>query len=455
MSSSFPWLPVGTEIFEGVSVGRVIVEGVGYQLIATRSKEKQILVIKSDAKWINPFNSEKSQIDHLIENGLLKNLKWGEEIFWVGVFENDVAPILVGDIPNLPDFSSSDQLLKLAEAISKMNEKYEGVDWSRSIYLPGFRFCIATEFNKKDEDRTALAVKILTGGVPNPTLSPSQIRALNPWITVEEIELFFYILNLKREGKKIDREKITPKTQDFSLPGRPKLESFFKEHVIDYNNRRDEYKTMGIKQPNGILLSGRPGTGKTYAVERLAEFLGWPVYEADVAAIGSPYIHQTSKKLRELFDVAAENAPSIFLMEEIDALAGSRDEIRQSHKVEETTQLLRLVEKAAEKEVLIIATTTRSYVLDDALMRRGRFDHIIEIEMPKVKEISSALEALLEKRPTVGGLNIEDISTRLKGRPMSDVAWVVNEAARIAVKQQKEEIDDFCLMAAVKNLEVS
>ena len=452
MSPFFPWLPIGTEIVEGVSVGRAILEGVGYQLLATRSKEKKIIIIKSDAEWINPFNSEKSQLDHLIENGLLKSLKWDQENFWAGAFDNDVAPILIGNIANFPNFASSYQLLELAEAISKMSNKYESVDWSKAIYFPELRFCIATEFNNIDEDRMALAVKILTGGVPNPTLSSSQIRALNPWITVEEIELFLSLLNLKIEGKRLYHKISTAETKDFSLPGRPKLENFFKEHVIDYNNRRNEYKALGIKQPNGILLNGPPGTGKTYAVERLSEFLGWPVYEADVATIGSPYIHQTSKKLRELFDIAAENAPSIFLMEEIDALAESRDETRQSHKIEETTQLLRLLEKAAEKEVLIIATTTRSYVLDDALMRRGRFDHIIEIEMPKVEEISSALEALLEKRPTAGGLNIENISTRLKGRPMSDVAWVVNEAARIAVKQGKEVIDDFCLMAALKNL---
>ena len=106
------------------------------------------------------------------------------------------------------------------------------------------------------------------------------------------------------------------------------------------------------------------------------------------------------------------------------------------HKVEEVNEILRLIEGAAKNNILVIATTNRREALDPALLRKGRFDHTIEVGYPTAEEVSAALTAMLKDRPHHIH-NFDQIASGLAGRPMSDSAWVVNEAARIAARAKK------------------
>ena len=90
---------------------------------------------------------------------------------------------------------------------------------------------------------------------------------------------------------------IVTSNDNFKLPGRPELESFLNEHVIDIVRNAERYKALGIGFPSAIILHGPPGCGKTFAVEKLVEFLGWPSFQIDASSIGSPYIHETSRKV--------------------------------------------------------------------------------------------------------------------------------------------------------------
>ena len=93
------------------------------------------------------------------------------------------------------------------------------------------------------------------------------------------------------------QKKYLPK--EFKLRGRPFLEEFFQEHIIDIIANEERYKNLGVTFPSAIVLHGPPGCGKTFAIERLVEFLDWPVYPIDSSSIGSPYIHETSRKVSE------------------------------------------------------------------------------------------------------------------------------------------------------------
>jgi cell division protease FtsH len=118
------------------------------------------------------------------------------------------------------------------------------------------------------------------------------------------------------------------------------------------------------------------------------------------------------------------------------------------HKIEEITELLKLVEKASQNGILVIATTNRRDALDPAILRRGRFDHSIEIGYPSAEEVQ--LE--LADRRHADMPNLPNIALKLAGRPMSDVEWVVNEAARRTAQSRRNEITEFDLMAAVARL---
>lgn len=268
------------------------------------------------------------------------------------------------------------------------------------------------------------------------------MRKLNPTLSISQVGILDNTVHSIFEKCKV-RDPY-----DFSLPGRPELEQFFRGNVISYFHRYIEYQRMGIDPPNGVLLHGPPGTGETYSVKKLADFLGWKVLDIDIGTVGSPYIHQTSKVLKEVFDLAMESAPSIVLMEEIDALTGSRSGFMHDHKIEEIAQLLRLIETASTQGILVIGTTNRFASMDEAIIRRGRFDHVIELGFASQTEIVAAVQNMLNSKPVVDGINLDEYSEMLCGYPMSDIVWSVNEAAKFAVKNNKEKIDQECLLHA-------
>ena len=179
---------------------------------------------------------------------------------------------------------------------------------------------------------------------------------------------------------------------------------------------------MGIHTLPAILLYGPPGSGKTFTVSKLAEFLRLPCFEANSETVASPYIHQTGKLISELFAKAIQAAPSILIIDEIEAYLGKR-EGASDHRIE----FLRNIPKAIEKQVLIIGMTNHLDMIDPAVLRKGRFDQILEVEMPKEKEVKDALFHLLENIPCSASLRVD---------------YYVREAARRTVRLKKEEIDD-------------
>jgi ATP-dependent Zn protease len=122
------------------------------------------------------------------------------------------------------------------------------------------------------------------------------------------------------------------------------------------------------------------------------------------------------------------------------------------HKIEEVTELLRLVETASENGILVVATTNRRDALDAAILRKGRFDHTVEVGYPTAEEVRAVLDALLNDRPHREASNLSQLAAKLAGRPLSDVAWVVNEGARLAARGKKDAIDEIDLFSALKRL---
>ncbi len=245
-----------------------------------------------------------------------------------------------------------------------------------------------------------------------------------------------------------------PKPKIFCLPGRPHLENFFSEHVVDIIFNSEKYKILGIEFPSAIVLHGPPGCGKTFAVEQLVEFIDWPSYPIDSNSVGSPYIHETSKKISEVFDKAIDNAPSVLIIDEMESFLSDRQSCGTTglHHVEEVAEFLRRIPEAIKNRVLIIAMTNMIDMIDPAILRRGRFDHVIEVGMPDKAEVMSLLDSLLSKLPKAKDLNIDIILETLTGKALSDSAFVVREAARIAAKDGKFQIDQDSINAALKSL---
>jgi len=240
----------------------------------------------------------------------------------------------------------------------------------------------------------------------------------------------------------------------FKLPGRPQLETFFNEHVIDIIFNAEKYQVLGIDFPSAIVLHGPPGCGKTFAVERLVEFIDWPTYSIDSNSVASPYIHDTSKKISEVFDKAIDGAPSVIVIDEMESFLSDRRSGSSSglHHVEEVAEFLRRIPEAIKSKVLVIAMTNMIEMIDPAILRRGRFDHIIKVGMPSREEVASLVDSLLLKLPKEDHLNIDIVLDVLTGRALSDSAFVMREAARLAAKAGKRRVDQGSIEAALNSL---
>ena len=122
------------------------------------------------------------------------------------------------------------------------------------------------------------------------------------------------------------------------------------------------------------------------------------------------------------------------------------------HHVEEVAEFLRRIPEAIKNKVLIIAMTNMIEMIDPAILRRGRFDHIIEVGMPSREEVSSLVDSLLGKLPTADDLNLDKILDALTGKALSDSAFVIREAARLAAKAGKTQLDQESVDAALDSL---
>ena len=181
---------------------------------------------------------------------------------------------------------------------------------------------------------------------------------------------------------------------------------------------------------------------KTYAVEQLLSYLDWPSYHLDSGAVGSPYIHETSKKISELFEQAIENAPSVLVIDEMESFLSSRSNSNTSggHHIEEVAEFLRKIPDAIKNHVLVIGMTNMIDSIDPAILRRGRFDHILEVGMPSAEEIYQVIEHSLHNLPHEDDINLKQLSEKLQGHPMSDVSFCLKEAARLTAHAHKKFI---------------
>ncbi|WLC16662.1 ATP-binding protein [Bradyrhizobium diazoefficiens] len=334
----------------------------------------------------------------------------------------------------------------LGEAIAGMRQRAPQAEVASALFVPALEACLRVKDAEAAEDIGQVAAQLLTASQAS-ALDVGSVRGANPWVSADDIAFFLSALGVSELA-----EPVAPEA--FALPGRPALEAFFREYVIEPSADPERYQALRVQLPNGILLYGPPGSGKTHAVDTLVGALRRPTFRLDLGEVGSPFIHQTTVAMRQAFEQAKRSAPSLLVLEEIDAVAPARGPMSQDHKVEELTEILRMIEAAAKNGVLVLATTNRKEALDPAVLRTGRFDHSVLVDYPTKEEVELALQGMLKDRPH-DPLDLSGASRALAGRPMSDAAWIVNEAARLTARAKQDRISADALRQALKRLQLS
>ncbi len=211
-------------------------------------------------------------------------------------------------------------------------------------------------------------------------------------------------------------------------------------------------KKIGIRVPKGILLSGEPGTGKTLIAKAIAGEADVPFLYVNASSFIEMYVGVGAKRVRELFQLARENAPCIIFIDEIDAIGIKRDE-KDNHSEREQTinALLQEMDGFTTRDgIFLIGATNRPDKLDKALVRSGRFDRQIEIHRPKNWMVRAELFRYYLKELKVDEtVDIESLSKQVTGFTGADISMICNEAGIIATMQGKERIDLDCMEEAI------
>lgn len=454
------WLPRGTTVKTEKRIKKMISSGKDWQIYST-NQDTYVLAATTPLY-------EKWGADYLLPKGIFDQLSDKSEL-WIYCSSGHyiVSSLEQGPYPN-----NNGQIEAFSIAFNTTLKLYPQANLHDAVYIEEYSLILPGDEKISPAQNDNVYGKWLTGGVNISAKSFERVAQLMSWISREQLSKSFELAGFEatyntKDGTSNDEARIHDEqsvvvkeptevlpveiTGTFTLIGRPELEQFFNDNIIDIVLRQEQYKRMGISFPGATILHGPPGCGKTYAVERLAEYLGWQRFDIDSSTIASSFIHDTSKKISEVFSQAIKAAPSILVIDEMEAFLSNRSMNTSSstHHIEEVAEFLRRIPEAISKGVLVFAMTNMLDTIDPAILRRGRFDHIIEVKMANKEEISALLNAKFKELPVTDDVDVNDIAQQLDSHPMSDVTFVLREAGRIAVKTGIEFIDKACFEKAL------
>lgn len=217
------------------------------------------------------------------------------------------------------------------------------------------------------------------------------------------------------------------------------------QDVIDFLKNPDKYKSYGARMPKGIILYGEPGTGKTLLAKAIAGEANVPFYALSGSDFVQIYVGVGASRIRQLFKKARSHKKAVIFIDEIDAI-GKKRSTSQNGSSDERDQTLNalLTEMSGFNEsdgIIVIAATNRLDMLDDALLRPGRFDRHIEVNLPDISAREKILSLYCENKP-VKNLNIKEIAQKTAYFSGAKLENLVNEAAILACKEESDYIEN-------------
>lgn len=248
--------------------------------------------------------------------------------------------------------------------------------------------------------------------------------------------------------------ELTELTGFASVAGMDELKQMLTEEVINPLLHPEKFKKFKVSIPNGILLYGPPGCGKTFIVRKLSEELDYTFYEVKHSDVASPYIHGAVEKIAKVFDIAKSNAPAIVFIDELSGLVPNREYLGtgESHKEEEVNQFLMELNDAGENNILVVGATNYPERIDKAIMRPGRMDKKIKVPPPDPEARKSLFKIGLTGRPHEDGIDYEKLAKLTEDYSSSDIVeGIVENVARKAVNQDKSAIDQQMIEEEIKN----
>ncbi|MGD9000840.1 MAG: ATP-dependent zinc metalloprotease FtsH [Granulosicoccaceae bacterium] len=322
------------------------------------------------------------------------------------------------------------------------------------------------------------SVKVSIGEEREGQTFPTILLALLPWIMLIVFFYFIYQRTAKtlggRFGKAGDlksflespaREAGVPEVTFEDVAGQENAKREVAELVAFLKNP-EQFRKLGAEVPRGVLLMGAPGTGKTLLARALAGEAGVPFFSISGSEFIEVFVGVGASRVRNLFIAAKKRAPSIIFIDELDSVGRTRGTgLGGGHDEREQTlnQILAELDGFTGREnVIVLAATNRPDVLDPALLRPGRFDRHVMLDLPDHKDRVAILKVHTRKVPVAEDVDLDKIAAGTPGFSGADIKNLVNEAAMLAARLQREEVlmQDFdeardkLLMGSVRTLAI-
>ena len=264
------------------------------------------------------------------------------------------------------------------------------------------------------------------------------------------------IFNIGKSKAKLFDEKTDVKTSFKDVAGLEGAKEEVQE-IVDFLKNPTKYTSLGGKIPKGALLVGAPGTGKTLLAKAVAGEAKVPFFSLSGSDFVEMFVGVGASRVRDLFKQAKEKSPAIIFIDEIDAIGRARGKSNMTGSNDERentlNQLLTEMDGfGTNTNVIVIAATNRADVLDKALMRAGRFDRQIFVDLPDVRERKAIFKVHLRPLKKAANLDVDFLSKQTPGFSGADIANVCNEAALIAARKNKKSVGKQDFLDAVDRI---
>ncbi len=219
------------------------------------------------------------------------------------------------------------------------------------------------------------------------------------------------------------------------VAGLENVKTLLTDEVMFVLKNPEKAKQYRLKAPNGMLFYGPPGCGKTYVAEKFAQESRLNFVMIKASDLGSIYIHGTQGKIKELFDDAAAKAPTVLCFDELDGMVPDRSKVTSEGAAGEVNEFLSQLNNCSDRGIFVIGTTNRPNMIDPAVLRSGRMDHLIYIPMPDAEARKELFRIHLLGRPQTEDIDLDDLAGLTEGYVASDIELIVNKTALVAAKK--------------------
>lgn len=321
------------------------------------------------------------------------------------------------------------------------------------VLVPSF-----TNFWQKFEDNKKFAdIEVKMSPIPTENFFITLIKSLLP------LTLFLFIfIWMQRQGmsfmSKSTTQLIDPSKIDVTFDDIIGIDDVKNEvsEIVDFLKNPEKFSAKNAKMPKGIILAGPPGTGKTMLAKALAKEAGVPFFYSSGSSFVEMFVGLGASRVRKMFAEAQKHAPCIIFIDEIDTIGGKRGNgMSGSHDEKEGTlnELLTQMDgMETNNGVFVMGATNRIDMLDKALTRPGRFDRQIVVPLPSIDGRLELLEKLFKKYNIDKNLNIKEVARGLTGRSGAEITNLMNEAAIIQVRKNKDYLDSECISEALDKI---